>query len=170
MAFTNLLNAIFGVDKPITSATGLALRDNLLAVIAGMTGAPRVEGRAMGGVVLGYNGNTVEAVYTDVDRVAWVECVINGTADGLVQVQFSADDGASWTTPVSVMIGTGGWDTLRLNLDTGDFFHTGDVRFDIDRSGVLSVPSNCNALRLTYFSGGSYRGFHCDAKVLTGIE
>lgn len=48
MAWTTLLNAIFAVDKPITSSTGLALRDNPVAIANGDAGAPRIQDAAMG--------------------------------------------------------------------------------------------------------------------------
>lgn len=46
MAYTALGNAIFGVDEPITSATGIALRDNPLAIAEGSDAAPRVSSAA----------------------------------------------------------------------------------------------------------------------------
>lgn len=42
MAWTNLANSIFLVGKKITSSTGLALRDNLLAALRGEPAAPYV--------------------------------------------------------------------------------------------------------------------------------
>ena len=50
MAWTTLLNVIFSVDKAITSATGLALRDNPVAIASGDTSAPRISGKAMASV------------------------------------------------------------------------------------------------------------------------
>jgi hypothetical protein len=46
-AFTTLLNALFLVDKPITSSIGLALRDNPIAMFEGAAGAPRLQFAAL---------------------------------------------------------------------------------------------------------------------------
>ena len=42
-SWTTLLNAIFLVGKPITSASGLALRDNPISIAEGAPGAPYME-------------------------------------------------------------------------------------------------------------------------------
>lgn len=49
MAFTTLPNAIFGTDKPIGGATGIALRDNPIEIAAGGSGAPKVAVKMSGG-------------------------------------------------------------------------------------------------------------------------
>lgn len=53
MAWTTLLNSLFLVGKPITSAQGLALRDNPVAIAEGAPNAPRVQGL---GIASEYNG------------------------------------------------------------------------------------------------------------------
>jgi hypothetical protein len=48
MAWTSLANALFLVGKPITSSTGIALRDNPSAIAEGASGAPRIMDAALG--------------------------------------------------------------------------------------------------------------------------
>lgn len=47
MAWTTLINALFLSGKPILGSTGVALRDNLAATVAGDSGAPRIQFAAM---------------------------------------------------------------------------------------------------------------------------
>ena len=48
MAFwTNLINAIFLPGRPILGSTGVALRDNMIAIAEGAAGAPRIEDAAL---------------------------------------------------------------------------------------------------------------------------
>jgi len=52
-SWTTLLNAIFLVGKPITSASGLALRDNPISIAEGAPGAPRIHIGALQRLVAG---------------------------------------------------------------------------------------------------------------------
>jgi len=61
MAWTTLLNSLFLVGKPITSAQGLALRDNPVAIAEGLAGAPRIYQGAFERVVA---GNSIKATVT----------------------------------------------------------------------------------------------------------
>lgn len=48
MAFwTNLINALFLPGRPILGSTGIALRDNIIAITEGADGAPRLRGKAV---------------------------------------------------------------------------------------------------------------------------
>lgn len=53
MAWTTLLNALFLPGKPITGATGTALRDNPIAIAEGEAGAPRILLPALERIVAG---------------------------------------------------------------------------------------------------------------------
>ena len=46
-------DSVIGFQKPITLQQGRALRDNPIATAEGQTNAPRVEGKALGGISLG---------------------------------------------------------------------------------------------------------------------
>jgi hypothetical protein len=61
MAWTTLLNSLFLVGKPITSAQGLALRDNPVAIAEGSAGAPRIYQGAFERVVA---GDSIKATVT----------------------------------------------------------------------------------------------------------
>lgn len=150
---------------PGTSELWKKWRDNPIAIAEGATGAPRVQGIALGGVYLGsftQDGKSPQALL-GLDKVGLLvaDVITTSTASssggGIVQISLSANGGASY----------GGWITLytepgtttnsrstgRLHLDlaTGDWrvrmlASDGSVRIT---DGTLTLPAGVNAIQLT---------------------
>ncbi|MGB1388634.1 MAG: hypothetical protein ACPG61_07080 [Paracoccaceae bacterium] len=103
-AFTNHLDALFDVGKPILGSTGLEARDNLAAALEGASGAPRLWADASAGAVAGDDllfrsvrqtlsspastaaeamifGSVFRAVISGTVRVKGIVTAISGTAN-----------------------------------------------------------------------------------------
>lgn len=146
---------------PVTSELLKKERDNPIAIAEGATGAPRVQGIALGGVYLGsftQDGKGPQGL-VGLDKVGLLvaDVITTGvSSNGIVQIALSADGGASY----------GGWITLytepgvtgehvvgRLHIDLA----TGDWRVRLLASdggvlatgGTLTLPTGVNAIQLT---------------------
>ncbi len=153
---------------PIVAALMKALAANLPATAEGATGAPRVQGRALGGLSLGagnINGTT-PLTFIDCDRMGVITIKMIGTLTSaqFLQADYSNDNGATWTGFVNmVQAPTVGsvpalWGQARINLQTGAWYaallsgHT--ATSFTSGTGTHTVPANCNAFRLRWASGG----------------
>lgn len=81
MAFTTLINALFLPGKPILGSTGLALRDNLAAFMAG---DPSIgdsnRQRVLLGTIATTSGSTVTLSGLDLTNYRGLVCVFNGVS------------------------------------------------------------------------------------------
>ncbi len=117
MAWTTLLNALFLVGKPITSAIGLALRDNMVAIAEGATGAPRIQPRALAtyagraDLTPGSGSPTpVAFIGLDPQAVLLIDCYVASTNEGAslsLQMSGSGDGGDTWYGWVNFLTLTG---------------------------------------------------------------
>lgn len=170
MAWTTLVNTLFLPGKKILGSTGMALRDNLAALAEGLTGAPRVLGKALGSTFLGYQAvtTTTAAVWTGLDGMETIKLeAAYGpfNSASLIQIAFSNDNGANYgsyqtlfANPAgAIAAGTFG---ARINLRTGaaDGFILATPASAVGTPGgvntTLTVPANCNAFRVRNSSGG----------------
>lgn len=150
---------------PFTSDLAKQYRDNPIAIAEGATGAPRVQGIALGGVYLGsftQDGKNPKDL-VGLDKVGLLVADVitmsgaSSSGGGTVHIALSANGGVSY----------GGWITLytepgtttssnstgRLHLDlaTGNWrvrmlASDGSVRIT---NGTLTLPAGVNAIRLT---------------------
>lgn len=122
MAWRTIPDSEVDPEAPILSSTGYALRDNLVATAEGLSGAPRVEGRALAPVVR-YASGSGSASVSNLDDFGGIYVEVIGWDAGGggtppdLDVQFS-DDGATW-------YGT----TVLLSPSTSD---NGTAAFSVD--------------------------------------
>ena len=182
-SWTTLLNAIFLVGKPITSASGLALRDNPISIAEGAPGAPRVQGVSLGGISMGAVSAVDATVvgYTNCDRMGLVRADLTGfvSASRILRARYSSNNGSTYgawqnilttTTPINGGGGIAG--SMRLNLQTGAFhfsalFLTGVGDILYFASGTHTVPAGCNAFQLSWDQSANTANF--DFYCLGGI-
>jgi len=180
-SFTTILNSVLLIDKPWTSALSIAIRDNPIAIAEGAASAPRVQGRALGGVSLGGRDmDGADATYTGLAGCGVVVSPLVSQA-GIMQVRYSSNNGSSygsWQALITMpATGSGGAPvyngTIRLNLQTGAYFaaacgvSSAGAAVMADGSGTHTVPSGCNAFEIQYSDGGP--GF-VDFLSLGGLE
>jgi hypothetical protein len=187
-SWTTLLNAIFLVGKPITSASGLALRDNPISIAEGAPGAPRVQGVSLGGISMGAVSvvDTTAVGYTNCDRMGLVRADLTGSvsADRILRARYSSNNGSTygaWQNIVNTNFpGTDGGGSIagsmRLNLQTGAFNFSasaarnpssGSLNFLFLASGTHTVPAGCNAFQLSWHQSANTANF--DFYCLGGI-
>jgi hypothetical protein len=157
--WTAISNALVAVGAKPFATTIQALRDNIIALGEGASGAPRVEGRALD-TYLGSIDivNTTAQGFLDLDRHETLVMFGSGQVNSAVtlQVRFSNDNGATYgsfqnlgafTTTAIV------YSCIMLNLRTGVF----DIQRDIRprQTGTLTVPSDCNAVQFRCSGTGS---------------
>lgn len=149
MAWTNLINSLFLPGKPILGSTGLALRDNPIAIAQGTSGAPRIAPRALETLYLG-GSNGIGSGYAftilNADSIGVIDAQINwatGAGDQIV-FQASTNGGSTWGTQQAIMNSSlNGSGRMMVNLLTGAWrIHAASVY-----SGTLTIPSGCNAVR-----------------------
>ena len=130
MAWTTLLNSLFLVGKPITSAQGLALRDNPVAIAEGSAGAPRIYQGAFERVVA---GDSIKATVT----------AANSSEEGQTVALYSFG------------VVQGG--TLRLGLSRSGSGSPASVAVQRTRAGalttLLSTASNPASIDISVISG-----------------
>lgn len=148
---------------PFTSDLAKQYRDNPIAIAEGATGAPRVQGIALGGVYLGsftQDGKNPRALL-GLGRVGLLvsDVLTTGVSSGgggIVQISLSNNGGASY----------GGWITLYTEPGTSADHANGRLHLDLatgawrvrmlasDSSilateGTLTLPPGVDAIRLT---------------------
>ena len=165
MAWTNLLNSLFLVGKPITSAQGLALRDNPLAIAEGSAGAPRVQGVALGNVVPFFGAVTTTPIaFTGLDRIKTLIIDLSVATPGSgalsgVSIEFSTNNGASWSTAVNMVTVSGPGTSASVlarayfDLETLDTMTT--VFNGSGTLGTYTIPANVNAFRIARGASGT---------------
>jgi hypothetical protein len=148
MAWTNLLNAIFGLNKPITGATGIALRDNVVAMGNGDAGAPRVQGVALSAFLGAYTVSFAAPVtITGLARHKTLRIDFSRSLASLanLSVAYSSDNGATFGA-VQLISAMAAIDSGYFRLD----LITGAGRYATqNQNGAVAhtVPANCNAVQ-----------------------
>ena len=155
-AHTDLPNSLFLQDKPILGSTGMALRDNPIAISEGAPGAPRIAHRALTSLYLGAwqgTGTGSSFVLTDLGNISVMDCSLDFTVTSGHQIiiEASTNNGSSWGTAqylinagASTISGNG---RMMLNLRTGAFaIQRGAANALL--TGTLTMPSGCNAIRI----------------------
>jgi len=159
--WTTIPNGAAGVGGIPSGTTITALRDNPVAIAEGATGAPRVQGKALGGVWLGplTMTGTAGMGFTALDGVSLIRAdVVSGTGTtATLRARYSNDNGATWgswqniTTFASIVDYFG---ALTLNLATGDWSVYGIGAVALTSSGTHTVPSSANAFQLSFTVAG----------------
>lgn len=95
-------------SAPLTSELAKKWRDNPIAIGEGSTGAPRVQGKALGGIrqtMLTVTG-TSYATITGLDSYKWVELICSLDPDAGAgrncDVELSSDGGSTWPRSLTV--------------------------------------------------------------------
>jgi len=154
--WTTIPNSAAGVGGIPSGTTITALRDNPVAIAEGATGAPRVHGKALGGVWLGSLTMTGTAGmgFTALDGVSLIRAdivVTTPNTGAFLRARYSNDNGATWgswqNTTVTSDSG-GGFGALALNLQTGDWSLYGSGAGAT--SGIHTVPTTANAFQLSW--------------------
>lgn len=164
-------------QAPVTSALMKALDANPTAIAEGASGAPRVDGRALGGVCLGSLtlSSISWAAVTDLDRVGFVRLglAIDFGTNAVISVQYSNDNGGSWGSTQQITglsVGAAGFlaGDATINLQTGvtRAIGTHSTNGPVSASHTHTVPSNCNAVRFQVSANSGYAMVY----VLGGLE
>lgn len=161
---------------PVTSELLKKERDNPIAMAEGASGAPRVQGKALGGVSMGATSAAINAYrqYNNCDGMATVVGYICGSFNNSYALRIALSNnngetfGSSITLQSPMVISAAAIGHIRINLQTGvwylSFLRLDTVTEDKTYSGSFTPISNCNSFRL-YGIGGSV-DFYC----LGGLE
>lgn len=152
-------------SAPLTSELAKKWRDNPLAIGEGSVGAPRVQGKALGGIrqtMLTVTG-TSYATITGLDSYKWIKLTCSLDPDSTTsarecEVQLSSNGGSTWTTARIVFRHTFSSATnikvfmVYIGLQDGTIFTSWDENTTMffDES-----PANYNAVRVRQSSSTS---------------
>lgn len=167
--WVNISDTALDPDAPLTSELAYAWRDNPIAISGGVSGAPRVQGRALGNVHL-FSGQitTTPTVFTGLDQA--LDLMIDGTArhdgtnGGTLRIEFSNNGGSTWGSSQLILGATNvnDWVTATITIDvvTGAGYYIGSGQTSGTVGPVfgalsLSVPSGVNAVRLLRGAGAN---------------
>lgn len=167
--YTSIPNGDIDQDSPATQPLFQLLRDNPIAITEGASGAPRVQGKAIGGTFLAYQAvsSTTAAVWTGLAGMETIRLEASYgpfNSASLIQIAFSNDNGVNYgsyqtlfSNPAAAT--AAGLFAARINLRTGaaDGFISGAAASVVGTTGgvntTLTVPSSCNAFRVRSSSG-----------------
>lgn len=149
-AFTTLVNALFLVDKPVTSSIGLALRDNPIAMFEGAVGAQRLMGDAHPQFAAG--GTVLDRV-THEGLAISIGSVSGGAGAGtLYSYYWSFTAIRSGSLRITFTISQSGYGTGQVNIK-----NNGSTVGNASGSGAKSVDVSFNAGdQITVEGGISY--------------
>lgn len=159
-AWTTISNALVAVGAKPFATTIQALRDNVEALAEGATGAPKVQGQALGGTLLGgviISGTTPQN-FINLDRgnlflIDFIWTASGGTASNF-EIGFSNDNGATYVAYATLValasagaiVGPG---KAVINTETGARSAVAANSTNLSTlTTSLTVPSNVNAFRL----------------------
>lgn len=184
MAFwTNLINAIFLPGRPILGSTGVALRDNMIAIAEGAPDAPRISpvALAMPGVTtpVKVSGATYGA-FTGLDLIAQLAVYSigyntggSGSASNL-QVAFQTG-GSAWGSDQTLCSGliTAGCDMFAMfdlvaKTNGGVFRASGTGAQEVNNVNNVTIPDNVTGIRFKYSAAITQRGIGLVALSLGG--
>jgi hypothetical protein len=164
--WTTLPNTAVGVGGLPSGTTVTALRDNPIAIAEGAAGAPRVRGKALGGISMGaiVVTGTGGQGYSGCDGfgLVWSSIVGRSLANRTLRARYSSDNGSTYGSWQNIVIcpngPTGSFSgSMRLNLQSGVFYFSAAFSVDptlspddllFSASGTHTVPSSCNAFQL----------------------
>ena len=167
--WTVIPDSVLDPDAPLTSDLAYAWRDNPIAIAEGASGAPKVQGIALGGVYIGFASASVSPLaVTDLDRVKilHIDLVAGASTTWNFQMGFSNDNGATWGSYQNVgpTANAGGSKiSLRfiVDLTTGAVSYVGTIPTGLlANSASLTVPADCNAIRMTATGSSPSAGGH----------
>ncbi|MGX7703803.1 hypothetical protein [Methylobacterium sp. Gmos1] len=105
--YTNIPDAQIDQDRPVTKSLMRALRDNLLAVIAGVDNAPRISPKAIGGFSAGtylLHTNAAPVQMTNSSGLQkWKETLV--AHDGTYTAKFTYGVSAGYGAEVQLFVG-----------------------------------------------------------------
>lgn len=106
--YTTITNAEIDQDSPVTQPLLTSLRDNPIAIAEGSTGAPRISGKALNTLYFrtsaGYSSNFSFGGLADFAAINF-RGGCNADGGGVTRsltAQLSDDNGATWTTAVTI--------------------------------------------------------------------
>jgi hypothetical protein len=149
VAYVNIPNSVFEAGKPARALDMRNLRDNLSAVAAGDVGAPRVLGKALGGIRLGEFNQTNGDIYsgfTGLDGHGLI--LFFGGSNGTARARFTADNGVTWGSDQS--FGSAIFSVLSVNIQTGVWVLSGitGTPSRLYGTGIFTVPAGCNGIQI----------------------
>jgi len=157
--------------KPWTDEKAAAAFENVLALAEGANGAPRVLGKALGGIYLGRvstpSGNPWLG-FTGLDGHGLIAFFFTSSNINL-RARFTADNGSTWGSEQVFANAAAYFGLLMLNLQTGDYAMQAATAVDssINAGGKFTVPSGCNGFQVRTGASAAYSGF---ALSLGGLE
>lgn len=176
--YTDHADSLFDAGAPVLGPTHLEARDNLIATAEGSNtgdGAPRVQGKALGGMFPGLLSSAGTTSSTSLSDVGWICGPLNinwisGSEN--FQLRFSNDGGSSygsWQTVISAIgADEGFW--LRFSLQTGAYaVMSTSGTSSMGGTGTLTVPSDCDAFEARRSGTGS-SAWAFDPMIMGGIE
>ena len=164
--YTNISNVSVEPLAPVTSELMTSLRDNPIAIAEGSLGAPRVQGKALGGMLLGTVTvtGTGEQGITGLDRHGLLRADFNivNLTDRNLRARYSSDNGSiwgSWQDIVNLGGGAQGSGVMFINLQTGGFSVNGISTSGTSpallvATGTHTVPADANALQIAFSNTG----------------
>ncbi|WP_428516269.1 hypothetical protein [Roseovarius sp.] len=137
-SFTSIPNTEIAQDKPIKAETGLALRDNPIAIAEGGSGAPKIAKKIVSAQSPGGN-----VTITDLDDFAGVlvhGVVFSDDSGPSMTVEFSLNNASSFSG--SVIVGQFNQQlrasfSFWLDFATGDFVSVGEFNSALRVTGTL---------------------------------
>lgn len=142
---------------PIRSSLMKRLEANPRAIAEGAVGAPRVQANALGGLFLGRFANNQGAVGLDRPKeIGGFVAVYGSSAASSLRFRFTADNGVTWSSFVTVSTLSGGIPAAGFGWVTIDFV-TGVIThavftqaftgyFNTITTGV--IPAGCNGFQV----------------------
>lgn len=171
--------AEYDVGAPATSLSFERWFRNPVGLAQGAAGAPRVQGRALGNVVLpeiSYSGTTPVGII-GLDRVGYILAFgeIKQGSNQPLRVRYSNDNGASYEAWQNIRSYAGSTTEyavaqFSINLQTGTFWAAKNFN-DLSNSrasGTHTVPSDCNAFQIS--GGGTGPVGKFNLMILGGVE
>ena len=170
---------------PLTSSLMKALDDNVTATAEGDTSAPRVQGIALGGIYIGAAdaSGTSFAEFTGLAGTGFVEInlAVSMATSAAIRVGFTNNNGSSWGSSQTLYTGpafaTVAYATLIVSLQTGVSALVGIYARDgiasaanFSNYATLTVPANCNGVRVGLSGSGPGTATRAMIKRLGGLE
>lgn len=147
--------------KAFTVEKARGLRDNPQAVWEGATGAPKVQGHALGNTFLGYFSGTALTSGIDFDTQAKT-LIIHAEVpnSSAFQIGFSDDGGSTFGSTQTVDSGSGTRSVYAvIDLETGarSAIHREYATNTVsETTSSLTVPTDCNSIRIGAASSQFY--------------
>lgn len=152
-------NSVIAHEKGITLQQGRALRDNPIAIAEGSAGAPRVQGQALGNVLVDH-GNLTSwglSATANVERAKEFFAMLNYSTDSTagtkyVRARLSDDNGATWAALSNLHFFTSPDSSFSaqfsVDVETGAFVFGGTASGSTT-TGTMTLPTGAvNAISI----------------------